>query len=127
MRAALDDLAQTAPARRVAVLGDMLELGPQATRLHREIGLYAADAGVDLLITVGPLAAEMRTEFEGESYAVADASAAAEQLRLLLGEGDTVLVKGSRAVGLERVAQLLGADAPTGAPADARAGGSGRR
>ncbi|HEY2181898.1 MAG TPA: UDP-N-acetylmuramoyl-tripeptide--D-alanyl-D-alanine ligase [Solirubrobacteraceae bacterium] len=123
MRAALDDLAQTAPARRVAVLGDMLELGPQAARLHREIGLYAADAGVDLLITVGPLAAEMRTEFEGESYAVADAAAAAEQLRLLLGEGDTVLVKGSRGVGLERVAQSLGADTPAGASA----GDPGRR
>jgi len=134
MRAALDDLAQTAPARRVAVLGDMLELGPQATRLHREIGLYAAAAGVDLLITVGPLAAEMRTEFEGESYAVADAAAAAAQLQLLAREGDTVLVKGSRAVGLERVAQSLGAvharpdaDADADRAADAPAGGPGRR
>ncbi|MCW3030435.1 MAG: UDP-N-acetylmuramoyl-tripeptide--D-alanyl-D-alanine ligase, partial [Solirubrobacterales bacterium] len=109
MRAAIDDLAETAPARRVAVLGDMLELGPQAPRLHREVGLYAAGAGVDLLIAVGPLAAEMRIEFEGESYAVADAAAAAEQLELLLCEGDTVLVKGSRGVGLERVAETLGA------------------
>lgn len=107
MRAAIDDLAETAPARRVAVLGDMLELGPQAPRLHREIGLYAADAGVDLLISVGPLAAEMRTEFEGESYATADAEAAAELLGGLLVEGDTVLVKGSRGVGLERVAEKL--------------------
>jgi UDP-N-acetylmuramoyl-tripeptide--D-alanyl-D-alanine ligase len=109
MRAAIDDLAQTAPARRVAVLGDMLELGPQAPRLHREVGLYADDAGVDVLITVGALAAEMRTEFDGESYAVADAAAAAEQLELLLEEGDTVLVKGSRGIGLERVAEALGA------------------
>ena len=109
MRAAIDDLAETAPARRVAVLGDMLELGPQAPRLHREIGLYADGAGVDLLITVGALAAEMRTEFDGESYAVADAAAAAEQLELLLGEGDTLLVKGSRGIGLERVAEALGA------------------
>jgi UDP-N-acetylmuramoyl-tripeptide--D-alanyl-D-alanine ligase len=109
MRAALDDLAETARARRVAVLGDMLELGPQTARLHREIGLYAADAGVDVLIAVGPLAAEMRSEFEGESYAVADAAAAAEQLELLLRAGDTVLVKGSRGVGLERVAETLGA------------------
>ncbi len=109
MRAAIDDLAQTAPARRVAVLGDMLELGPQAPRLHREVGLYADEAGVDLLITVGALAAEMRAEFEGESYAVADAPAAAEQLQPLLREGDTVLVKGSRGVGLERVAAALGA------------------
>jgi UDP-N-acetylmuramoyl-tripeptide--D-alanyl-D-alanine ligase len=109
MRAAIDDLAGTAPARRVAVLGDMLELGPQSPRLHREIGLYAAGQGLDLLVTVGPLAAEMRSEFEGESYAVADAGAAAELLQTLLGTGDTVLVKGSRGVGLERVAEALGA------------------
>jgi UDP-N-acetylmuramoyl-tripeptide--D-alanyl-D-alanine ligase len=107
MRAAIEDLAETAPARRVAVLGDMLELGPESPRLHREIGLYAADRGVDVLFSVGPLAAEMRVEFEGESYAVADAEAAAEQLAPLLREGDTVLVKGSRGVGLERVAELL--------------------
>jgi UDP-N-acetylmuramoyl-tripeptide--D-alanyl-D-alanine ligase len=109
MRAAIDDLAGTAPARRVAVLGDMLELGPQSPRLHREIGLHAAEQGLDLLVTVGPLAAEMRREFEGESYAVADAGAAAELLQTLLGAGDTVLVKGSRGVGLERVAEALGA------------------
>ncbi|MEA2140505.1 MAG: UDP-N-acetylmuramoyl-tripeptide--D-alanyl-D-alanine ligase [Solirubrobacteraceae bacterium] len=109
MRAAIDDLARTAPARRVAVLGDMLELGPESPRLHREVGLYATEQGLDLLVTVGPLAAEMRSEFEGESYATADAGAAAELLQPLLGAGDTVLVKGSRGVGLERVAEALGA------------------
>jgi len=62
-----------------------------------------------VLVTVGPLAAEMRREFEGESYAVADAGAAAELLQRLLAAGDTVLVKGSRGVGLERVAEALGA------------------
>jgi UDP-N-acetylmuramoyl-tripeptide--D-alanyl-D-alanine ligase len=107
MRAAIDDLAETAPARRVAVLGDMLELGVEAQRLHREIGLHADERGVDLLVTVGPLAAEMRSEFSGESYAAADAVAAAELLEPLLREGDTVLVKASRGVGLERVSQLL--------------------
>jgi UDP-N-acetylmuramoyl-tripeptide--D-alanyl-D-alanine ligase len=109
MRAAIDDLAGTAQARRVAVLGDMLELGPESPRLHREIGLYAAEQGLDVLVTVGPLAAEMRREFEGESYAVADAGAAAGLLQRLLAAGDTVLVKGSRGVGLERVAEALGA------------------
>ncbi|HEY1449420.1 MAG TPA: UDP-N-acetylmuramoyl-tripeptide--D-alanyl-D-alanine ligase [Solirubrobacteraceae bacterium] len=109
MRAAIDDLAKTAPARRVAVLGDMLELGRESERLHREIGLYAAEQGLDVLLTVGPLAAEMRREFEGESYAVGNAGAAAELLQTLLGAGDTVLVKGSRGVGLEHVAEALGA------------------
>jgi UDP-N-acetylmuramoyl-tripeptide--D-alanyl-D-alanine ligase len=107
MRAAIDDLAETAPARRVAVLGDMLELGPDAPRLHREIGEHAAARGVGLLVTVGPLAGEMRAGFPGESHATPDAEAAAELVGGLLGEGDTVLVKGSRGVGLERVLERL--------------------
>jgi UDP-N-acetylmuramoyl-tripeptide--D-alanyl-D-alanine ligase len=103
MRAAIDDLAETAAARRVAVLGDMLELGPESPRLHREIGAHARVAGVELLVTVGPLAAEMRAAFAGESHAAPDAQAAGELVAGLLREGDTVLVKGSRGVGLERV------------------------
>jgi UDP-N-acetylmuramoyl-tripeptide--D-alanyl-D-alanine ligase len=109
MRAAIDDLAETAPARRVAVLGDMLELGPEAKRLHREIGEHAAARGVELLVTVGPLAAEMSRSFPGESHEVADAGAAAELLGSMLRERDTVLVKGSRGVGLERAVAALGA------------------
>jgi UDP-N-acetylmuramoyl-tripeptide--D-alanyl-D-alanine ligase len=107
MRAAIDDLAETAPARRVAVLGDMLELGPQAQGLHREIGEHAAARGVELLVTVGPLAAEISRAFPGEAHAVADAQAAAEELEGLLQARDTVLVKGSRGVGLERAVAIL--------------------
>jgi UDP-N-acetylmuramoyl-tripeptide--D-alanyl-D-alanine ligase len=109
MRAAIDDLAETAPARKVAVLGDMLELGPEAgPGLHREVAEHAAARGVELLVTVGPLAAAMAGEaFGGEIHSVPDADAAAELLGVLLREGDTVLVKGSRGVGLERVAQAL--------------------
>jgi UDP-N-acetylmuramoyl-tripeptide--D-alanyl-D-alanine ligase len=118
MRAAIDDLAETAPARRVAVLGDMLELGAQAPGMHREIGEYAGARGIGLLVTVGPLAAQMRAGFDGESYAVPDAQAAAELLPGLLRERDTVLVKGSRGVGLERVLERLRAHhAPRTSPA----------
>jgi UDP-N-acetylmuramoyl-tripeptide--D-alanyl-D-alanine ligase len=92
----------------VAVLGDMSELGPDSPRFHREIGEHALARGVKLLLTVGPLAAEMRSTFTGEVHCVGDAAAAAELLATLLREGDTVLVKGSRSVGLERVAQILG-------------------
>ena len=102
MRAALDDLASAAPGRRVAVLGDMLELGPESERFHRDIGRYAREAGVDLLVTVGPRAVAM----EGDQ-AVADAAEAAALLPELLEDGDTVLVKGSRGVGLEVVAEAL--------------------
>ena len=107
MRAAIDDLAETAPARRVAVLGDMLELGPEAPRFHREIGEHASARGVDVLVTVGVMGAETRGGFSGEAHSVEDAAAAAELLRGLLRDGDTVLVKGSRGVGLERVAEIL--------------------
>jgi UDP-N-acetylmuramoyl-tripeptide--D-alanyl-D-alanine ligase len=149
MRAAIDDLAETAPTRRVAVLGDMLELGREESRLHREIGEHAAERGLDVLVTVGPLAAAMSEAFAGapgedgsgiaptprEVHSVPDAAAAAELLRTLLREGDTVLVKGSRGVGLERVAESFtrGPDARTprepveDAPVVAPSAGPGRR
>jgi len=120
MRAAIDDLAETATARRVAVLGDMLELGPGAGRLHREIGEHAGARGVELLVAVGPLAAEMRDGFAGEAHCVPDAEAAVELLQALLRDGDTVLVKGSRAVGLERVAEGLSARTQSAAGGAAR-------
>jgi UDP-N-acetylmuramoyl-tripeptide--D-alanyl-D-alanine ligase len=107
MRSAIDDLAETAPGRRVAVLGDMLELGPEEPRYHSEIGAHAAERGVDVLVTVGPLAAEMAPAFAGDVHSVPDAPAAAELLMRLLARGDTVLVKGSRGVGLERVGEAL--------------------
>jgi UDP-N-acetylmuramoyl-tripeptide--D-alanyl-D-alanine ligase len=110
MRAALDDLAETAGgARRVAVLGDMLELGPQEREFHVEIGRHAQDAGVDLLVTVGPLAAAMTESFAGEAYAVADAGEAAAIVPELVEPGDVVLVKASRGVGLELVCEALSA------------------
>jgi UDP-N-acetylmuramoyl-tripeptide--D-alanyl-D-alanine ligase len=113
MRAALDDLAATAPARRVAVLGDMLELGDErGPELHRDVAAYASACGVELLLAVGPQAAEMGETFVGEIHLAPHAAAAAEVLAPLLRPRDTVLVKGSRGVGLERVAETLLAAAP---------------
>jgi UDP-N-acetylmuramoyl-tripeptide--D-alanyl-D-alanine ligase len=106
MRAALDDLAASASGRRVAVLGDMLELGPDENRFHAEIGVHARAAGVDLLVAVGPRAAHFADGY-GEVIAVPDAEAAAAAVPDLLAPGDTVLVKGSRGVGLEVVARAL--------------------
>jgi UDP-N-acetylmuramoyl-tripeptide--D-alanyl-D-alanine ligase len=104
MRAALDHLASLkADGRRVAVLGEMKELGPEAPAYHREIGEHARSRGVEMLIGVGELAAEYRPDEQ-----VADADAAAEALAAALQPSDVVLVKGSRAVGLERVAEKLG-------------------
>lgn len=111
MRAALDDLAASAPGRRVAVLGDMLELGPDEGRFHAEIGAHAAKSGVDVLVAVGPLAARMGDSFGGELHEIGNAAGAAALVGELLRPGDTVLVKGSRGVGLEVVAQGLQAAA----------------
>jgi UDP-N-acetylmuramoyl-tripeptide--D-alanyl-D-alanine ligase len=104
MRAALDHLASLrAGGRRLAVLGEMRELGPGAAAYHREIGEHARARGVELIIGVGDLAAEY-----GPDEQVPDAEAAADALAAALGPGDAVLVKGSRAIGLERVAEKLG-------------------
>jgi UDP-N-acetylmuramoyl-tripeptide--D-alanyl-D-alanine ligase len=126
MRAALEDLAGTAAtagrARTVAVLGDMLELGPQGPEFHAELGQEASGAGVDLVVTVGPLAAAIAERFDGEIHSVADAAAAAEIVPGLLRSGDFVLVKGSRGVGLEVVCRALREGAPAPALNGDRAG-----
>ncbi len=111
MRAALDDLAATARGRRVAVLGDMLELGPEERRFHAEVGAHARARGVEVLVAVGPRAAHMSGPFGGEVHPVADAAQAVAVLPGLLRPGDTVLVKASRGVGLERVVEALEARA----------------
>lgn len=110
MRAALDDLRQTASGRSVAVLGDMLELGAAESAHHEELGRRAAAAGVDLLVTVGERARAAATAFAGEVHAAADAAEAAELVPPLIAAGDTILVKGSRGVGLEAVTERLMAE-----------------
>ena len=108
--AALEDLAAHETAgRRVAVLGDMLELGADEVALHRIAGAQAANAGVTVLITVGPRARHMADAFSREVHAVPDADAAVAKLASLQRPGDVVLVKGSRGIGLERVAERLSA------------------
>jgi UDP-N-acetylmuramoyl-tripeptide--D-alanyl-D-alanine ligase len=107
MRAALDELASAESGRTVAVLGDMLELGPDELAFHADIGRQAAERDVDVLVTVGPLAAAMAEPYGGEAYPVADAGEAAALLPEVLQPGDVVLVKGSRGVGLEVVAEAL--------------------
>ncbi len=112
MSAALNDLAATAQpdgARTVAILGDMLELGPDERRYHAEIGRHAGEIGIDVLITVGPLAQEMAADFPRDVHAVPDAAAAAGVVPELLESGDVVLIKASRGVGLEVVCQALSA------------------
>jgi UDP-N-acetylmuramoyl-tripeptide--D-alanyl-D-alanine ligase len=109
MRAALDHLDDRAgPRRRVAVLGDMAELGPDAPRYHREVGRHASAVRVDLLLTVGALAEHYGDQTEIPSVrSVAGVDEAIAALDELLQPGDCVLVKASRSVGLEVVAEAL--------------------
>ena len=112
MRAALDTLAQQrAEQRPVAVLADMLELGPEAEALHEELGRDAARHGVELLIAVGPLsfhtAAGARAEGVRQVLHCDDADGAIRELRALTRAGDLVLVKGSRGMRMERAVQAL--------------------
>jgi len=111
MRAALDHLAAVADrrgARRVvAVLGDMRELGPGAPEFHREVGSLAAEAGVEVLVAVGEHAADYVRGFGRPAHEAPDAERAAELAADLVREGDVVLVKASRGVGLERVTGTL--------------------
>jgi UDP-N-acetylmuramoyl-tripeptide--D-alanyl-D-alanine ligase len=102
MRAALEHLAERAGTRRrVAVLGEMAELGGYADEAHREVARAVQEIGVDVLITVGPQA----RVYGG--HQVADAVEAIDVLRGELRPGDAVLVKGARVLGLEAVADAL--------------------
>jgi UDP-N-acetylmuramoyl-tripeptide--D-alanyl-D-alanine ligase len=109
------DLLARAPGRRVAVLGEMYELGNLAAEAHRQAGEQAAVA-CDLLVVVGGADAKRIADGAREAglraesiHLVKDAGRAAELLRSELRPGDVVLVKGSRGVGLDRtVAALAG-------------------
>ena len=102
MRAALLHLAERGNGRRlVAVLGEMAELGDEAPGYHKEIGALLRELGISDVIAVGPLARDYGGDW------VATAADAATELRSRLRPGDVVLVKGSRSVGLETVAENL--------------------
>jgi UDP-N-acetylmuramoyl-tripeptide--D-alanyl-D-alanine ligase len=114
--AALDFLAETPVAdggRRIAVLGDMLELGPDEEALHREIGRRVA-ATADALVAVGERGAWIAeaARANGLTRVVraddAEAAALAVERELAPGPRDIVLVKASRGIGLERTVELLG-------------------
>jgi UDP-N-acetylmuramoyl-tripeptide--D-alanyl-D-alanine ligase len=113
LETALKSLALLPSGRRVAVLGDMLELGAKEREFHLEAGRTAALSGWDLLVTVGPLAGFMA---EGAAAAgmerarivsFADSGEAARAVPPLVAAGDIVLVKGSRSMKMERIVESL--------------------
>ena len=112
MGAALDHLAERARGRRlVAVLGDMAELGAEAAAYHGEVGAAARRTGIELLVAFGPLARGYLEGAEGVDTRLWAPSAerGLAALAALVRPGDCVLVKGSRSMGLEIVADALAA------------------
>ena len=115
MKAALAALSLMAGnRRRVAVLGDMKELGENTVALHRAVGAYAAKSGLDLLITVGELGTEIATGameagMSPDSVRVTGGKdtyeGTADYLRSILREGDHVLFKASRSMALETMVE----------------------
>ena len=114
---ALAGASQLPAARRLAVLGDMLELGPESPRFHRQGGLAAARLGFDPVAGVGELARELVAGARAGGAAAAwhpDAGAAADWAVAAVRPGDVVLVKGSRGIGLDAVVRRLLALGETG-------------
>ncbi len=115
LRTALDAVGrETGYARRVAILGEMLELGARSTALHEACGRAAAEAGFHVVIAVGKQAAQALADGARRggvpatavtTYATGDE--AAEHAPAIVRGGDLVLVKGSRGIGLDRVVDRL--------------------
>ncbi len=109
MKAAIDLLA-TAPGRKVAILGDMFELGENEKAMHGEVGKYAAEKGIDLILCVGELSEAMYQEAAGNGgnakyYETREALE--EVLNEILQPGDTVLVKASHSMAFENLVKCI--------------------
>jgi UDP-N-acetylmuramoyl-tripeptide--D-alanyl-D-alanine ligase len=114
LRAAVELLSEMeCDGKRVAVVGDMLELGMQADELHRAAGRFIADCPVDLLVTVGDEAARIAEAAlaagvpDDRTTICRTNSQAVAYLRETLKAGDTVLIKGSRGMKMEEIAESL--------------------
>lgn len=113
VKAALDVLAKYASSRRViALLGDMLELGAIAPRLHGEIGRYCASLKIPVVLGIGPMARNIVNAYsalyrEGEQHHTMDDVAAGRLLQEIVRPGDLILIKGSHGSNLWKLAQSI--------------------
>jgi UDP-N-acetylmuramyl pentapeptide synthase len=103
MEVAVRELARIRKGRSIAVLGDMLELGSYEEEAHRELGRCMSELSIDIFIAVGPRMAFAASEFRGSVYILNNPEEAGRFLRDIWGTGDTVLIKGSRGMHMERV------------------------
>ncbi len=106
-RVMIDVLRETPAQRRIAVLGEMLELGRWSESLHRDVGRYAARSGIDVLVGIRGEACHLVDAARQAGLAVdaafffPDAQAAGERLRRIAHPGDVILFKGSRGTHVE--------------------------
>ncbi len=111
MKAALETLRDIAPGRKIAVLGDMLELGTVAVEAHRRVGEQAVQNGIAVLLTRGELGKEIARSAEvaglKEVYHCGSHEEAGRRLKELLQPGDTVLFKGSHSMAMDEIIGLL--------------------
>ena len=111
MRASIKTAAEVYDARKIAVLGDMFELGAISEKVHREVGAYLAENKFDILITVGKLGrfiAEGAKSAGMEKIFVTDTHEdAAKTLRGILKRDDVILFKASHGMHLEKVIELI--------------------
>ncbi len=103
VQGALEELSRIKKTRAIAVLGDMLELGSYAEEAHRNIGKLLSALNIDIFVAVGNLMKIASDEFKGTVYTSDTASEAGKLLSNILKEGDSVLIKGSRGMGMEKV------------------------
>lgn len=108
MRASLDVLA-LAEGRKIAVLGDMGELGENERELHRQVGAYAAEKGIDLVLCTGELSEELADAAKAgcETMHFAGRDALTGQLLSMIRPGDTVLVKASHFMEFPKIVKAL--------------------
>lgn len=109
VRAAIDYLASL-PGERVLVLGDMAELGPESTALHREMGEHARHARIDGLLCTGPESRAAAEAFGAKAEWHASQAALIASLQGRLHPGLVVLVKGSRCMAMENIVHAIAAE-----------------
>ncbi|MEW2632489.1 UDP-N-acetylmuramoylalanyl-D-glutamate--2,6-diaminopimelate ligase [Streptomyces sp. NPDC048389] len=112
MTEAIGETTEVEGGRRIAVLGEMLELGDEAVEAHRGIGRFAAEVGVDLVLAIGGDLAKQLALAAGAAgvpdvATVGDNKTAAALLHTILQPGDRVLIKASRGGQLWQIAQSL--------------------
>jgi len=111
MEGALRELARLRKGRTIAVLGDMLELGAYAADAHADLVAKLNRLRVDVLIAVGPEMHRAAAGFAGPAYRAGSSSEARSLLFGMMKDGDTVLIKGSRGIYMEKVLAGEGGDA----------------